>query len=399
MHADIEVCEAVHILLPLVKERYKFGICAKIEPSELDMIMERYPEPVQCLSNIVDCWNRVSHTRSWSALASVVEKMHSYKQVALSLRRMTNKDIVKEREHMSNGNSVDGLKSMTTVENHQLEGNANSTNGKSSPQSLLRFKCAGSGECTIYEHFEGKKCDNHSKRYPYLEVRGKPYETDIEIYLEEQTEKMRDSFANLMQDTRKQLQESATSPYTEIQGYVKLLTAGKAGYDRIKNTKNLYELQDALIETCCSWFNHGIIAKIRKAFLHKNGSDHILERYMQDFEDYCKRRCFESPAALHPEVDLSKEKEIQNLVFKVERDFYTSTLTDILQAKRAVSKILGCPPHAINVCSVKQGCTEVHCQLLPITTINSISDEQVHKLFQQNIISFKVEGEELMPVS
>ena len=389
-----------------MKDRYKFGICAMIEPSELDMIMERYPEPVQCLSNIVDRWNRTSYTRSWSVLAKVVEKMQNYEQLALSLRRMAGKD--EEWEKASHGDSdthpepkdsQTHIKKCDAVKNPQLMSIKDSRKSKSLlPHSFLRFKCAG-GECTIHDHFEGKKCDNHSKRYPYLEVRGEPYETDIEIYLEEQSDKMRDSFANLMYDTIKQLQESVSVPFSDIRGYVKLLAAGKAGYDRIKNAEDLHELQDALIETCCSWFNHGIIAKLRKAFLHKNSDDQILKEYTADFEIYCKRRCFESPADLHPEIDSSSNMIMKALVFKVEQDFHTSTLTDILLVKRAVAKILGCPPHAINVCSVKEGCTEVHCQVLPIADISRISDQQLAQLSQQDIISFKVEGVELMRVS
>ena len=399
--AGIEVCDAINLLLPLVKDRYKFGICANIEPSELDMIMDRYADPVQCLSNIVDRWNRTNCSQSWTALAKVVEKMQNYNHVVLSLRKMAGdsteyRDSVVTRPSNFKSEAVQKRNTIGNVE-VRME-TASYSNSKSLPQGYLRFKCAGD-ECTIKDHFEGKKkCTKHSNRYPYLEFQGEGYETDIEIYLEEQTDMMRESFASLMLDTKKRLRESITTTFSDIQGYVKLLVAGKIGYDMIKNANDLCELQDALIETCCSWFNHGIIAKIRKAFLHKNDNDYLIEKYTQDFEEYCKRRCFESPITLHPEIDSSKETGTQSLVFKVEQDFHTSTLTDILQVKRAVAKILGCPPHAINVCTVKEGCVEVHCCLLPIAVISSLTIKQVINLKQQGIISVKVEGEELLPV-
>ena len=400
----IEVCDAIQMLLPLVKDRYKFGICANIEPSELDVIMDQYRDPVQCLSNIVDRWNRTDFTQSWSMLANIVERMQGYDKVVASLRRMVSKS--KEKELSSD---LVTQPTSTTTENLHLNGkklqiDRNSTDysleqsKKSTSRGFLRFECA-CGECTIYDHFESKKCSKRANQYPYLEVRGEPYESDIEIYLVEQTEIMRDSFVNLMQDTRFQLQASTTTPYGEIQAYIKLLVAGKAEYDKIKYARNLLELQDALIETCCSWFNHGIIAKIRKNFLHKNERDNILEKYTQHFDTYCKRRCFESPAMLHLEKKSSTESTSQTLVFKVERDFYATTLTDILQVKRALAKILHCEPHAINVCTVKEGCIEVHCHILPIGAISDISTQQIVELKQLDIISFKLEGEELMPVS
>ena len=406
LHLGIEVCDAIHILLPLAQDRYKFGICANIEPSELELIMDQYTEPVRCLSNIVDRWNRTSYTQSWSALANVVEKMQNYEKVAASLRRMAGYED-KGRELQSQCDSITGtqpesMMQRKSVDTHikmgkRVDSDVN-RNKKKPPQGLMLFKCAD-GECTIHDHFGGKECKKHTKKYPYLEVRGEPYETDIEIYLEEDTEKMRYNFAVLMQNTRKQLQEGVAVPYSDVQGYVKLLVAGKAEYDTIKNAKDFFELQDALIETCCSWFNHGIIVEIRKAFLHMNPSDSVLDKYTNDFDAYCKRRCFESPVALHPESTESTESTSQALVFKIEKDFYTSTLTDILQVKKAVAKILGCPPHSINVCSVKEGCIEVHCHVLPVAVINHLSNEQVTQLSKLNVISFKLEGEELLAVS
>lgn len=410
LKGTFEVCDAIHILLPLTKDRYKFGICANIEPSELDVIMDQYSEPVQCLSNIVDRWNRTNFTQSWSTLADVVEKMQGYDKVVASLRRMASRGKEKdEREDQSRATQHKSTKTekmclnSNGVVNLQVDSKINGTIGlneekSASQKAFLRFECT-CGECTIYNHFKGKKCSKHTNQYPYLEVRGEPYESDIEIYLVEQTETMRDSFVNLMQDTRMQLQSSATISYGEVQAYVKLLVAGKAEYGKIKNAKNWLELQDGLIETCCSWFNHGIIAKIRKNFLHKNACDTILEKYTQDFDIYCKRRCFETPTVLHLEREsITAESKSQALVFKVEKDFYTTTLTDILQVKRALAKILRCEPHTINVCTVNEGCIEVCCQILPVGAIRSISIQQVVELKQLGITSFKLEGKELMPV-
>ena len=399
------MCDAIHILLPLVKDRYKFGICANIEPSELDVIMDQYSEPVQCLSNIVDRWNRTNFTQSWSTLADVVEKMQGYDKVVASLRRMAIKGKGRgESEHQHESTKTENIyinsNGMLNFQvDSKIHGIIGSNKAKSASQkAFLRFECA-CGECTVHNHFEGKKCSKCTNQYPYLEVRGEPYESDIEIYLVEQTETMRDGFVNLMQDTRMQLQASATISYGEVQAYAKLLVAGKAEYDKIKNAKNLLELQDALIETCCSWFNYGLIAKIRKNFLHKNACDNILETYAHDFDTYCKRRCFECPTTLHLETELNTaESKSQALAFKVERDFYTTTLTDILRVKRALAKILHCEPHAINVCTVKEGCVELHCRILPVGAIGSISIQQVVELKQLGITSFKLEGKELMPV-
>ena len=402
-HVGIEVCDAIRILMPLLKDRYKFGICAGIEPSELEVIMDQYREPVQCLSNIVDRWNRTRIAPSWRRLADVVEKVRGYDRVEASLRRMSGgggRDVGRLRYV-----SVPHHKSSEAQEAHSYKhghgGTATEQSDNTGSEGFLRFECT-CGECTVHDHFEGKNCSNKSKptRYPYLKVRGEPYETDIEIYLEEQTETMRDSFVNLMQDTRLQLQASTTISYGEIQAYVKLLVAGKAEYDAIKNAKNLFELQDALIETCCSWFNNGIIAKIRKNFLHKNTCDEILDGYTNDFNTYCKCRCFESPAMLHLERQPNHraESKSQALVFKVERDFYTTTLTDVLQVKRSLAKIIRCEPHAINVCTVKEGCTEVHCQVLPAGAIRGITTQQFVELKRLGIVSFRVDGEELLPV-
>ena len=173
-----------------------------------------------------------------------------------------------------------------------------------------------------------------------------------------------------------------------------LVVAGKSQYDAIKNATSLYELHDVLIESWCSWFNHGIIAELRKNFLHTNSDDCVLEEYRKNFNTFCERQCFLPPKLLHP---VTESLDTKALAFKIEEDFYKTTLSHVLHVKGSVAKILGCPPHAINVCTVKEGCIEVHCCILLVVDVDHLSEGQVTQLRQLNIISFKIDEEELMP--
>ena len=129
-----------------------------------------------------------------------------------------------------------------------------------------------------------------------------------------------------------------------MQAYVKEVVHGKAEYQKIKYTKSFFELEEVLLEHVCSWFNYEIIAEMRKEFLRLK-DDHVLEDYIKDFNAYCERCCFRSPETLHPDNESNP-----SFIFKIEKDFYTSTLAEVVYIKRTIAKIVGCPPHSICIC-------------------------------------------------
>ena len=163
----------------------------------------------------------------------------------------------------------------------------------------------------------------------------------------------------------------------------------------IAETTTLEQLEDVLMQYY-SWFNFALLKDLRQNFLFPEGTDDPLQKYETKFFQYCRRRCFESPLPLHRRPI---SVNLTSLVFKVDKIFGDYKLIDVQQITEIVADVINSPKHAIYVKSVKDGCVEVSCYILPQFQLRQLSDLQISQLKENDIFSFKMDDKELMPVS
>ena len=278
---------------------------------------------------------------------------------------------------------------------------------QTTPQSVtLTFRCRSDcSNCTFNHYIQQVECP---KNFPWLKVEGEgedSYESgQLKWLLNEQTKAVSIAFVNLQEDTFQNLSKMA---FKDVRRHIKrlvstgnyndsILCCSSSTTSCIRETKDYEELEDVLCQNFCSWFNYAIIKEIRKKYLFQDTNlDSALQIYEEKFSHYCRRRCFESPESFHPKPVSTNMK---SLVFKIDKDFHECTLDQIPKIRNTVASVINCPEYAVYVKSVKEGCVEVYCYILPQVALSHLNQEQISQLKKSGIFSFKIEGRELMEV-
>lgn len=253
----------------------------------------------------------------------------------------------------------------------------------------LTFECDCSDSCTI-DKYERHKEPPKSKKSPKLNVQGVSYEASIlEHKLAKETKAIKVAFAELRENTFRKLSKSCR--LRDVLQHVKRLID-----IRDCNVKTYEDLEDILCPCYCSWFNYDILKQIRRKFLYSTGKfDKALHKYDELFFSYCNRRCFESEGTFHPKPS---SDSMTSLVFKIDKRFDDYLLTDVLKIRNTVIDVINCPEYAIYVMSVQEGCVEVSCCILSWAAVSHLNQNQISRLRECDIISFKVEDIDLMEV-
>ena len=269
----------------------------------------------------------------------------------------------------------------------------------------LIYRCNCGGDCSIQDYLNGSGCQKPTtKGFQYLQLPSDSYEArQLEITLSKQSKHLSQEFVQCVSiDTFQQLNKIS---FEDVKRYAKhMISTGNyenvtSGHQPvttcIAKTTTLEQLEDVLMQYY-SWFNFALLKDLRKNFLFPEGTDDQLQKYEEKFSHYCKRRCFESPLPFHPRP---VSVNLTSLVFKVDKIFGGYTLIDVQQITEIVADVINSPKHAIYVKSVKEGCVEVSCYILPQFQLRHLSDLQISQLKENDIFSFKMEDKELMPVS
>ena len=228
-------------------------------------------------------------------------------------------------------------------------------------------------------------------------------ELQLDLTLSKQSEVILEKFADVAVNTFEELSKIA---FEDAQRYTNHLVSTGI-YDSavfshepitncISETTSHKELEKELMENYYSWFNFAMIKNLRKKFLFRDKDDKLMQSYEDEFSQYCRRRCFESPLSFHPRP---VSTNLKSLVFKTDANYGKYTLLQARKITVTVASIINSPDHAIYVESVKEGCVEVSCYILPQFVLKHLNDLQISQLKENNIFSFKIEDKELMPVS
>ncbi len=233
------------------------------------------------------------------------------------------------------------------------------------------FVCPYCKECSPQQFFSKEGCPRKTKSletislFPYLDVTGLDDE-DVK-YLEEKlildTRKIFIKFSEFSvcirksiegQDTLDNLRDCVLSAVLpNDQGVSALDTEHKEMVLAAKSLARIFSILRTY--NYISFLNYQII----ELLIQDSGSaiDHkMLERYLDDLKTFCQRSVFEVPPSAFSTCKSRKTAK----VFKLKCTESTLTLNEVIVLQDKFAEILGLEFNALQLCSVRKGCVELH---------------------------------------
>ena len=233
------------------------------------------------------------------------------------------------------------------------------------------FVCPYCKECSPQQFFSKEGCPKKTisvettTLFPYLDVAG--LDDEYVKYLEEKlildTRKIMIKFSDFSLCIRKSIEGrdtldnlrdcvlSAVLPKDQdvsaLDTEHKVMVLAANSLARIFSTLRTYNY--------ISFLNYQII----ELLIQHSGSavDHkMLEQYLDDFKTFCQRSVFEVP----PSAFSSCRSRKMAKVFALKCTESTLTLNGVIVLQDKVAEILGLEFNALQLCSVKKGCVELH---------------------------------------
>ena len=200
--------------------------------------------------------------------------------------------------------------------------------------------------------------------FPFLDMSGleEAERIDLEARLKSETRKIKFCFASFTSDVRRSL-EHWEVPLKRIKVSLLSLEAFDDGIGvKVLDVEDAQKIEAAedlddlfiTLHKYISFFNYYIIEYIIEQ--HGATKDHErLEDYKKKFETFCKRSIFEIPENVGAPYS---RKTAKVLVLKCTES--VSTLKGVEEVRYEVATIFGLRPSALQLCSIKRGCVELH---------------------------------------
>ena len=229
------------------------------------------------------------------------------------------------------------------------------------------FICPFCAKCTIERFFSEEGCHNKKQEtlFPQLNVSSlnENEKASLELQLSSDAEKMITTFADFTIFTRDSLEQR--NELDKITDTVLSLGGFKGGIGakvlepqdrkKILAAKSVAKVF-AILREYISFFNYEIIEHLIKH--HGSAADHKnLEEYLIAFNAFCQRNIFEVP----PNVFCnSSQQRGKVFALKCTEASRVTSLESVKRVKRKVAKVFGLNPLALQLCSIKEGCVELH---------------------------------------
>ena len=237
------------------------------------------------------------------------------------------------------------------------------------------FGC-GCGKCTFFSFIE-RGCPTpipSASSFPYLDLSGLTHEQQQELRgrLWSKSEKIMIQFQKLVSATIKSL-DGQNIPPDKLLCHVMTLGAFKPvfgdriepqvpalhhRYTELKAAKTIYE-SFWVLNDYFSFFNYHIIEHIIEELGTKEDKAG-LQRYKNEFNQYAKRRVYESP----PEFGPVSDADHADIFVKVDAQYENCTVTQIERFRHKLSEILCVSSQGIlRLCRVEKGCFQLTFQV------------------------------------
>lgn len=207
--------------------------------------------------------------------------------------------------------------------------------------------------------------------FPYLDGKGMSAEqlSSLRVQLDEQTKKIRRTFASLVFDLQKHIEDS--NKLDDLLVVLKFLR-NKNIVDLLPSCSNTIEVFDK-ISPFFSFFDFGII----KLITDKLGSEfnkRKLKKYRKMFKEFSKQRVCECPKDAFG--DAKKSEKV--FFVKVDQDIKSLTVEELEKLKFNLCKILNIE---MRLLSVEDGCVKLSFRVLSEIIVISKKQQEALKSF------------------
>ena len=143
-----------------------------------------------------------------------------------------------------------------------------------------------------------------------------------------------------------------------------------------------------VIKTFCSFFNYDLVKHLIN-LIGSNQDKAELETYETKFEEYAKRRVYESPKLASPTAEQT------NVYVKLESRFSRNSLVDLRKFHTTISKILKVSPCVMRLCCIEKGCIKLTFQIPRFVEqrLFPLTSEQESSLMQMGVVQWLICGD------
>ena len=273
-------------------------------------------------------------------------------------------------------------------------------NGDRSNQQA--YKCGCENNCSLTDIISGK-CKSKGNVFPTLTAKHLS-ESDRKLLGGEitmQFHQISKKYASLTSSLRSSLKQQGITPaqlvekLMDLAGFLplregvkrQLLENRTSEFSKARSIEEIFHI----LKEYCSFYNHEIIKYIVEE-LGTNDDKAKLEKYKEDFTDYCRRSVFECPFSSGTE----KSSHFVDLVMKVDSDTmiepYTMKALELFHTQ--VAKLLQVTKHTLQLCSVERGCLKLtfHIPRFLKTVIFPLSADQKSSLKELGVAKLDCGG-------
>ena len=323
-----------------------------------------------------------------------------------------------EQSHQAKFSAECDYRELEQLTSHQLtskltEGTEdNDSSGDESFHStaaeLRSFICPFCNECTPERFFSEEGCphrtrsiEGYSKLFPYMDVKGleKDDIIDLQQRLISDTKEILTKFADFSIYIRESLKRQnilleeikhsilSLRAFREIDNEVKVLDSLEH-QEKLLGASSVSEMFLILqSNNYISFYNYHLLEHLIKH--HGCSDDHrLLEEYLRDLHTFCQRNVFEIPPLVFSSGCNVPEK---GKLFALKCATGVETLEGVQALQNEVAKVFGLRFSALRLCSIKNGCVELHLMVSAAVakSILPVSHEH-HLAFSEIGIKFLV---------
>lgn len=314
---------------------YNFGLEIKMEPSDLDAIMQTCKEKSnECFRSLLSSWlKRADPKPTWNVVVTALRaETVNYGQLADTI----------EQKYTTQSSKI----TAAHAESDELHNQA--------LNSEDNFRCP-CGKCDLDSYLDKGCPKTTSQSYPYLEL-SKLNEDDKEDLIQKlssDTANIIECFADLITNTSKSLRSRNVEVSTLVSTSLNL---GAYRSDRVQKPL-LADHEDQLLKADSiekvfiilrrhmSFFNYEILAYVIRN-LGNDCDKENLKQYNEQFQMFCKRKVFEvSPTVFAPSTD---RKRCKLFIVLVTEDTI-KLLGDVKASQRNIATLLGVKSSALKL--------------------------------------------------
>ena len=270
------------------------------------------------------------------------------------------------------------------------------------------FGC-GCGKCTFLS-FLDSGCPHpisSASSFPYLDLSGLTNEQQQalkgRLYFESRQIMM--GFQKLVSATRRSLQEQDI-PLGDIISDIMTLGAYDPVYEGQQVPALHHHLKDLLearrvseifliLQPYLSFFNYHIVEHIIEVLGTKKDKNN-LQKYIEQFDQYAKRRVFECPPQFGPVSEMGHA----DLIIKLDSQYDNFTVRELERFRCQLSKTFHVSPKGVlHLCQVNEGCMQLRFQVpfFVQQEIFPLSREQERTLQENGVIRLTCDKYKFVP--